>query len=102
MALTNDQLLDRIELIETAIQTIQNALLNLPVKKTLNNLTALMISDINALRDEVGQRDSTGALLVPRFSTAQRDALEAISGMVIFNTTTNVLNYYDGSTWQAL
>jgi hypothetical protein len=38
---------------------------------------------------------------VPRLTTAQRNALTAAAGMVIFNTTTTKLETYDGATWQA-
>lgn len=35
-------------------------------------------------------------------STTERDALEAVEGMVIFNSTTDQLEEYDGSVWQAV
>ncbi|MBI5220072.1 MAG: hypothetical protein HY958_14185 [Bacteroidia bacterium] len=41
-------------------------------------------------------------LLIPRMTTAQRDAINGGSiaaGSVIFNTTTNCFNLYDGSHW---
>ena len=34
-----------------------------------------------------------------RINTTQRDALTAVQGQVIFNTSTGVLEYYDGSSW---
>mgnify|MGYP001176017078 FL=1 len=34
-----------------------------------------------------------------RLTTTQRNALTAVQGQVIFNTTTGVLEYYDGSAW---
>jgi len=34
-----------------------------------------------------------------RLNTTQRNALTAVQGQVIFNTTTGVLEYYDGSNW---
>ena len=34
-----------------------------------------------------------------RLNTSQRNALTAVQGQVIFNTTTGVLEYYDGSNW---
>jgi len=40
-------------------------------------------------------------LLIPRMTTAQRDAVASpASGLLIFNTTTGQLNYYNGS-WKA-
>ena len=34
-----------------------------------------------------------------RINTTQRNALTAVQGQVIFNTSTGVLEYYDGSSW---
>ena len=35
-----------------------------------------------------------------RLNTTQRDAISGpVSGQVIFNTSTGVLEYYDGSSW---
>lgn len=41
-------------------------------------------------------------VLFPRLTTAQRDAISApATGLLIYNTTTKVLEVYDGSGWQA-
>ena len=37
-----------------------------------------------------------------KFTDAERDALTPASGMIIYNTTTNKLNYYNGSAWRAV
>ena len=42
---------------------------------------------------------TTGAFMPPRMSTAQRDALTGVAGMVIYNTTLNVAQYYNGTGW---
>ncbi|MFA5927956.1 MAG: hypothetical protein WC838_01465 [Candidatus Margulisiibacteriota bacterium] len=42
---------------------------------------------------------TTGALIVPRMTTAQRDALTAVNGMIIYNTTTNAFNFRENGTW---
>jgi hypothetical protein len=34
-----------------------------------------------------------------RLTTTERDALSALEGMEIFNTTTNQVEYYDGAAW---
>jgi hypothetical protein len=39
---------------------------------------------------------------VPVLTTTQRDALTGVEGMIIFNSTTDQLEEYDGSTWQAV
>lgn len=44
-----------------------------------------------------------GGLLIPRLTTAQRDAIVApAAGLQIYNTTTQEINYYNGVSWQAL
>ena len=42
---------------------------------------------------------ATGALLVSRMTTVQRDALTAINGMIIYNSTTNAFNFYEAGAW---
>lgn len=39
----------------------------------------------------------TGALTLPVLTTTQRDALTATKGMLIYNSTDDALNYYDGA-----
>jgi hypothetical protein len=39
------------------------------------------------------------ALRLAAMDTTARNALTAVDGMVIFNTTTAALEYYDGSAW---
>ncbi len=44
----------------------------------------------------------TQGLLPPRMTTAQRDAIATpATGLQIFNTTTNAINYWDSSAWVA-
>lgn len=41
-------------------------------------------------------------VLFPRLTTAQRDAISSpATGLLIYNTTTKVLEVYDGGAWQA-
>jgi hypothetical protein len=42
---------------------------------------------------------TTGALIVPRMTTTQRNALTAVNGMIIYNTTTNQFNFYENGAW---
>jgi hypothetical protein len=44
-------------------------------------------------------QSTTGALIVPRMTTTQREALTAVNGMVIYNTTTNAFNFYENGAW---
>lgn len=43
---------------------------------------------------------TTKGMLTPRMTTTQRDAISSpATGLWIYNTTTNVFNYYNGSAW---
>jgi len=42
---------------------------------------------------------TTGALLFPRMTTVQRDALTAVNGMQIYNSTTNTMQGYIAGAW---
>ena len=42
---------------------------------------------------------TTGALIVPRMSTAQRDALSASNGMIVYNTSTDEFNFRENGAW---
>ena len=46
---------------------------------------------------------TTKAFMPPRMTEAQRDAIASpAAGMVIYNTTTNVLNFHNGTAWGAV
>ncbi len=42
---------------------------------------------------------TTKGFLPPRMTTAQRDAITPVAGLMIYNTSTNIPNYYDGTEW---
>ena len=42
---------------------------------------------------------TTGALLLHRLTTAQRNALAAVNGMIIYNTDTNKIEGYEAGSW---
>ena len=44
----------------------------------------------------------TGQVLLPQFTTVARDALTASAGQIIYNTTTNKINIYNGTAWEAV
>jgi hypothetical protein len=50
------------------------------------------------------QADSTTqGVLVPRMTGTQRDAISSpATGLLVYNTDTDTLDYYDGTDWQAL
>ena len=45
---------------------------------------------------------TTGALLVPRLTTTERNALTAVNGMIIYNTTDNQMQGYINGAWAAM
>lgn len=57
-------------------------------------------ANANAILDV---QSTTKAFMPPRMTTTQRDAIASpTAGMVIYNTTTNKLNVYTGSAWEAV
>lgn len=47
-------------------------------------------------------QSTVSALLVSRVTTAQRDAIpNPVNGMIVYNTTNTVFNYYQNGAWQA-
>jgi len=44
----------------------------------------------------------TKAFLMPRLTTTERDALTAVNGMVIYNETTELWNFYENGTWRVM
>jgi hypothetical protein len=56
--------------------------------------------DASALLDIVS---TTKGVLFPRMTTGQRDSIASpVEGLVIYNLTTHVLNFYTGSAWSAV
>ena len=45
---------------------------------------------------------TTKAPILPRMTTAQRDALTAVNGMMIYNTTLNKVQVYEGGAWASV
>ena len=43
-----------------------------------------------------------GQLVVPRYTTSERDGLSSEAGSIIFNTTTSKMQCYDGTNWNDL
>lgn len=61
--------------------------------------TSAAIPDPSAILD-VSSR--TKGLLVPRMTGANRDSLKAVTGLTVYNTNTNLLNYWSGTEWLEL
>lgn len=43
--------------------------------------------------------NSANSSKVPTLTTAERDALDAENGMIIYNSTTSVFNFYEAGSW---
>tara|TARA_B100000401_G_C52249348_1_gene458914 strand:- start:252 stop:428 length:177 start_codon:yes stop_codon:yes gene_type:complete len=43
-----------------------------------------------------------GQLVPPRYTTSERDGLSSEIGSIIFNTSTNKMQCYDGTNWNDL
>jgi len=50
----------------------------------------------------VGLQVDGKAILLPRLTTAERNALTAVNGMILYNTTTAKFEGYEGGTWTDL
>lgn len=77
-----------------------------PSGSVVNN-TNVGINDNNLAPDPSAILDvasTSKALLLPRLTNAERDAIKSpAAGLVIYNKTTNYINYYDGlGMWQEL
>jgi hypothetical protein len=86
--------------------------LNIPILFGTNNLFRMTLTgggnliigatsgNTNAILELVS---TSKAFIPPKMTTAQRDAIGSpVSGMVVYNTSTNVLNFYNGSAWGAV
>lgn len=47
-------------------------------------------------------RSTTSGILIPRMTEAERDLIASPTGMQIYNTSTNKINFHDGTSWKAL
>lgn len=89
------------------------SVMNVPLGQIDQTLTDMLdgSQEFSGLKVGAGALDSSAALqidsttkgfLPPRMTTVQRDAIASPSnGLLIWNTTTNSLNYYDGA-WQVV
>jgi hypothetical protein len=68
------------------------------------NSTGLVLgsSAINA-KAKLQVDSTTQGFLPPRMTTAQRDAITSVpAGLMIYNTSLNKLNFYNGTTWETV
>lgn len=71
---------------------------NNSVKMVLNNSGNVGIGTTNP-QGALDVSSTSGAFIVPRMTTAQRDALTAVNGMIVYNTTTNQFNFRENGAW---
>jgi len=45
---------------------------------------------------------TTGGVVIPRMTTAQRNSVSATNGMMIYNTSTNAFQFYQNGSWALL
>jgi hypothetical protein len=63
----------------------------------INNTASAVTTQTPSTAFEVN--GTTGAVLLPRLTTAQRDALTPTNGMILYNTTTDKLQAYAAGAW---
>ena len=97
------------KLLHTAIFFKMNTLQTMPMKNTLFFLVALLLlgSPVMAQNADPSAalelNSTTKGFLPPRMTTLQRDNIVSpATGLVIFNTNTNSLNYHNGTEWIAI
>ena len=62
-----------------------------------------LMGEIEQLNRKVEKLSSGGEVTFRKMTTVERDAIASpTAGMVIYNTTTNVLNFYNGVSWGAV
>ena len=76
----------------TNIMTVSGASSNVGIGTTAPSSKAIL--DLTS---------TTKGLLLPRMTTTQRDAITSPdAGLIIYNTTSNKLNFYNGSAWEVV
>ena len=64
--------------------------------------TGMAINTTGAVADPSAMLDVSAAdkgLLIPRLTSAERDALLPVTGLTVYNTTTGTIDYNNGTTW---
>lgn len=82
-----------------AVFTLAICLLSVP---ELNAQVGISTTSITPNSSSILElRSTTLGFLPPRMTTTERDAISSpATGLVVYNTTTNLLNFYNGSSWQ--
>ncbi len=65
--------------------------------------TANVVATVGSTSETVLTIYPNGSVGFPSHTTAERDALSNLAaGQTIYNSTTNKLNFYNGSAWEAV
>ena len=51
---------------------------------------------------DIGIAELSDSFTVPRLTTTERDALTAVNGMIIYNSSTNKFQGYENGSWSNL
>ncbi len=69
------------------------------------NSQGIAINKTEADADQSAILDITATnagLLIPRMTTTERDLILPVAGLLVYNTTTNTLDFYSGTSWNRL
>lgn len=70
------------------------------ISNSTGNMTIAAGATAGAATAILDIQSTTKGLLIPRMTTTQRDAISTpATSLLIFNTTTNAFNYYNGAAW---
>ncbi len=86
-------------------RTLDNGSFDTPMSISGNGIHGIGIgiglsAPATSAKLEIG--GTNGALLLPRMTTTQQNALTAVNGMIIFNSSTGKFTGYAGGAWVAL
>jgi hypothetical protein len=59
-------------------------------------------SNVYAASGLINMDSTTGTLILPRMSTAERNALTAVNGMILYNTTLGKIQVYESGAWASV
>ena len=73
------------------------------LRSTINSSSIELLQDVDfSGGDNYNFNSTTGGFLPPRMTDAERDAIATpAAGLMIYDTTNNQMNYWNGSTWIA-
>jgi hypothetical protein len=74
---------------------------NVLITERLVSTTGVQATPTNAYCG-IELKSTASALLLSRLTTAQRDAMTAVNGMICYNSTTDAFNLYEGGAWVAI